>query len=65
MFTGGDTDWVNDIQKLAQLGVSAVDVPLFGYEADQSLDATIANMHRFRDGVLAKLDRGDAAAQRP
>jgi probable F420-dependent oxidoreductase len=55
MFTGGDADWVNDIQELAQLGVSAVDVRLFGYGADQSLDATIGNMHRFRDGVLAKL----------
>ena len=55
MFTGGDADWVNDIQELAQLGVSAVDVRLFGYGADQSLDATIGNMRRFRDGVLAKL----------
>src|SRR5712672_1424458 len=55
MFTGGDADWVNDIQELAQLGVSAVDVRLFGYGADQSLNATIGNMHRFRDGVLAKL----------
>ena len=55
MCTGGDADWVNDIQELAQLGVSAVDVRLFGYGADQSLDGTIGNMHRFRDGVLAKL----------
>jgi len=55
MFTGGDADWVTDIRELAQLGVSAVDVRLFDYGADQSLDATIGNMHRFRDGVLAKL----------
>jgi probable F420-dependent oxidoreductase len=55
MFTGGDADWVTDIQELAELGVSAVDVRLFGYGADQSLDATIGNMRRFRDGVLAKL----------
>jgi hypothetical protein len=55
MFTGGDADWVNDIQELARLDVSAVDVRLFGYGADQSLDATIGNMRRFRDGVLAKL----------
>ena len=55
MFTGGDADWVNDIQELAQLGIGAVDVRLFDYGADQSLDATIGNMHRFRDGVLAKL----------
>jgi hypothetical protein len=32
-----------------------VDVRLFGSGADQSLDATIGNMRRFRDGVLAKL----------
>ena len=55
MFTGSDADWVADIQELAALGVSAVDVRLFGYGADHSLDATIGNMRRFRDGVLAKL----------
>jgi probable F420-dependent oxidoreductase len=51
MFTGGDADWVADIRALADLGVSAVDVRL----SDQSLDATIDNMRRFRDGVLTKL----------
>jgi alkanesulfonate monooxygenase SsuD/methylene tetrahydromethanopterin reductase-like flavin-dependent oxidoreductase (luciferase family) len=55
MFTGTDADWVNDIQVLAGLGVSAVDVRLFGYGAAQSLDGTIDNMRRFRDGVLSKL----------
>jgi probable F420-dependent oxidoreductase len=55
LFTGGDADWVADIRELAKLGVSAVDVRLFGYGPDQSLDATIGNMRRFRDGVLAKL----------
>jgi probable F420-dependent oxidoreductase len=55
MFTGGDADWVADIQELAMLGVGAVDVRLFGYGPDQSLEATIGNMRRFRDGVLAKL----------
>jgi probable F420-dependent oxidoreductase len=55
MFTGGDADWVRDIQELAELGVSAVDVRLFGYGPAQSLDGTIGNMRRFRDGVLAKL----------
>jgi hypothetical protein len=40
---------------LADLGVTAVDVRLFGYGPDQSLDATIDNMRRFRDGVLGKL----------
>ena len=55
LFTGSDADWVADIRELAKLGVSAVDVRLFGYGPDQSLDATIGNMRRFRDGVLAKL----------
>jgi len=55
MFTGTDADWVSDIKALGELGVSAVDVRLFGYGANQSLDATIDNMRRFRDGVLAKL----------
>jgi hypothetical protein len=55
MFTGGDADWVGDIEALASLGVSAVDVRLFGYGPNQSLDSTIDNMRRFRDGVLAKL----------
>ena len=55
LFTGTDADWVNDIQALAELGVSAVDVRLFGYGPNQTLEATIDNMRRFRDGVLAKL----------
>ena len=55
LFTGSDADWVADIRELGKLGVSAVDVRLFGYGPDQSLDATIGNMRRFRDGVLAKL----------
>ncbi|MSP03766.1 MAG: TIGR03619 family F420-dependent LLM class oxidoreductase [Acetobacteraceae bacterium] len=55
MFTGSDADWVSDIQALTELGVSAVDVRLFGYGANQSLDGTIDNMRRFRDGVLSRL----------
>ena len=55
MFTGSEADWVGDIQTLAELGVSAVDVRLFGYGPNQSLDATIGNMRRFRDGVLSRL----------
>jgi probable F420-dependent oxidoreductase len=51
MFTGGDADWVADIKALGELGVGAVDVRLFG----QTLDATIDIMHRFREGVLARL----------
>jgi hypothetical protein len=50
-----EAEWVADIRVLAELGVSAVDVRLFGYGTDQSLNATIGNMHRFRDGVLSKL----------
>jgi probable F420-dependent oxidoreductase len=55
MFTGSDADWVGDIKELGQLGVKAVDVRLFGYGSNQSLDGTISNMRRFRDGVLVKL----------
>ena len=55
MFTGSNADWVADINALAELGVHAVDVRLFGYGPDQSLDATIDNMRRFHDGVLIKL----------
>jgi probable F420-dependent oxidoreductase len=51
MFTGGDADWVGDIRALKDLGVDAVDVRL----NTSSLDATIDNMRRFRDGVLTKL----------
>jgi hypothetical protein len=51
MFTGGDADWVNDIQELAQLGISAVDVRLFGYGADQSLDGS-ALLRMLGDGCL-------------
>jgi hypothetical protein len=55
MFTGSDADWVGDIAALTDLGVTAVDVRLFGYGPNQSLDATIDNMRRFRDGVTVKL----------
>ena len=55
MFTGSDADWVTDIKTLDEFGVTAVDVRLFGYGPDQSLDATIDNMRRFHDGVLSKV----------
>jgi probable F420-dependent oxidoreductase len=55
MFTGGDADWVGDIQVLKELGVSALDVRLFGYTRAETADQTLDNMRRFRDGVLAKL----------
>jgi probable F420-dependent oxidoreductase len=51
MFTGGAADYAGDIRALQDLGVSAVDVRLFA----TTLDATIDNMRRFRDDVLAKL----------
>ena len=51
MFTGNDADWVNDINTLKELGVSAVDVRLFRRTAPETIDA----MRRFRDGVLSKL----------
>jgi len=55
MFTGTDADWVADINALKELGVAGVDVRLFGYGAAQTLDGTIDNMRRFRDGVLNRL----------
>ena len=55
LFTGGDAEWVNDIHMLKSLGVSSVDVRLFGYGYAQTLEGTIDNMKRFRDGVLNKL----------
>jgi alkanesulfonate monooxygenase SsuD/methylene tetrahydromethanopterin reductase-like flavin-dependent oxidoreductase (luciferase family) len=55
LFTGGDAGWVGDIRRLEELGVTSVDVRLFGYGEAQTLQGTIDNMHRFRDGVLSKL----------
>ena len=55
LFTGSDSDWVGDIRRLQDLGVASVDVRLFGYGAAQTLQGTLDNMHRFRDGVLSKL----------
>ncbi|MGC1412084.1 MAG: TIGR03619 family F420-dependent LLM class oxidoreductase [Acetobacteraceae bacterium] len=51
MFTGGADGYVADIRALAELGVSAVDVRLCA----TTLDATIDNMRRFRDEVMAKV----------
>jgi probable F420-dependent oxidoreductase len=51
MFTGGAADYAGDIRALEDLGVSAVDVRLFG----TTTEATIDNMRRFRDDVMAKL----------
>jgi len=46
---------VGDIRRLQDLGVTSVDVRLFGYGGAQTLQGTIDNMHRFRDGVLSRL----------
>ena len=51
MFTGGAADYAGDIRALQDLGVAAVDVRLFG----STTDATIDNMRRFRDDVMAKV----------
>ena len=51
MFTGGAADYVADIAVLREAGVSAVDVRLFA----TTVDATIDNMRRFRDEVMAKV----------
>jgi probable F420-dependent oxidoreductase len=51
MFTGGAADYAGDIRALQDLGVSAVDVRLFGATVDETLD----NMRRFRDDVMAKV----------
>ena len=55
LFTGGDSDWIGDIRRLKDLGVTSVDVRLFGYGGAPPLQGTIDNMHRFRDGVLSRL----------
>ena len=55
MFTGNDADWVADIQALEALGVSAIDVRLFGRTRDEVVEQTLGNMRRFKDGVLDRL----------
>ena len=51
LFTGGAADYVADLKALAELGVDAIDVRL----TTATLDATIDNMRRFRDEVMARL----------
>ncbi len=51
MFTGGAADYAGDIRALQDLGVSAVDVRLFGTTTEETID----NMRRFRDDVMAKV----------
>lgn len=51
LFTGGMEDFTGDIKALQDAGVTALDFGLFGAD----LSATIDNMRRFRDGVIAKV----------
>jgi probable F420-dependent oxidoreductase len=51
LFTGSAADYAGDIRALADAGVSAFDFGLFG----PTLAATIDNMRRFRDEVVAKV----------
>jgi hypothetical protein len=51
MFTGGAADYVGDIKALQDAGVTSFDFGLFGPD----LDATLGNLRRFRDDVMAKV----------
>jgi len=51
LFTGHASDWVGDIKALEDLGVSAIDVRLFGDTAQASVDM----MRRFRQDVMDKV----------
>ena len=51
LFTGGADEFAGDIKALSEVGVSAFDFGLFGAD----LNATVDNMKRFRDNVMAKV----------
>ncbi|MGE0222125.1 MAG: LLM class F420-dependent oxidoreductase [Acetobacteraceae bacterium] len=51
LFTGAAADWIGDIKALAEVGVTSFDAGLFG----PTLEATLDNMKRFRDEVIAKV----------
>jgi probable F420-dependent oxidoreductase len=51
LFTGGAADYAGDIRALIDVGVSSFDFGLFG----PTLAATIDNMRRFKDEVMAKV----------
>ncbi|MBT5433989.1 MAG: LLM class flavin-dependent oxidoreductase, partial [Rhodospirillaceae bacterium] len=51
LFTGDSADFAGDINALRDAGVTSFDFGLFG----SSLDATLENMRRFRDQVMAKV----------
>jgi probable F420-dependent oxidoreductase len=51
LFTGGASDYAGDIRALQDVGVTSFDFGLFG----PTLAATIDNMRRFKDEVMAKV----------
>ena len=53
MFSGTDADWVTF--RRWRIRRKCRRRRLFGYGPNQSLEATIDNKRRFRDGLLARL----------
>jgi probable F420-dependent oxidoreductase len=51
LFSGSDADIVDDLRALADLGVTAIDVEVEGYDEA----ATLANMRRFKDTIFARV----------
>ena len=51
LFTGGGADYAGDIKALQDAGVASFDFGLFG----TTLDATLGNLRRFKDDVMAKV----------
>ena len=51
LFSGGAADFAGDIKALTDVGVTSFDFGLFG----ATLDATLGNMRKFRDDVMAKV----------
>ena len=51
LFTGGAADYAGDIKVLRDVGVTAFDFGLFGAD----VDASVGNLRRFRDDVMAKV----------
>src|ERR1700761_1692172 len=51
LFTGAAADFAGDIKALQDAGVTSFDFGLFG----ANLDATVGNLRRFRDDVIAKV----------
>jgi hypothetical protein len=51
LFTGGAADYAGDIRAMVDIGVTAFDFGLFG----QTLGATVDNLRKFKDEVMAKV----------